>query len=109
MQTAIGFVCNSKGQLRYMPQHTNVIYIWHLLILVCFSYVAKIMEKKRVRFLFMFLEMYNRLSPAASTQKADGDVLKALSQIIDPDFQADIVSCGFVKDLHVEEASGEVF
>lgn len=48
------------------------------------------------------------LSPAASTQTADGDVLKALSQIIDPDFQTDIVSCGFVKDLHVDEALGEV-
>lgn len=34
--------------------------------------------------------------------------MKALSQIIDPDFGTDIVSCGFVKDLHVNEASGEV-
>ncbi|KAL1825499.1 hypothetical protein ACET3Z_012277 [Daucus carota] len=44
----------------------------------------------------------------ASTQTADKDVLNALSQIIDPDFQTDIVSCGFVKDLCVDEASGEV-
>lgn len=35
-------------------------------------------------------------------------MLKALSQIIDPDFGTDIVSCGFVKDLHIEEALGEV-
>ena len=43
------------------------------------------------------------------TIEAENDVLKALSQIIDPDFGTDIVSCGFVKDLHVDDASGEVF
>ncbi|KAI3977320.1 hypothetical protein MKX01_000233 [Papaver californicum] len=36
------------------------------------------------------------------------DVLKALSQIIDPDFGTDIVSCGFVKDLDINEESGKV-
>lgn len=35
-------------------------------------------------------------------------MLKALSQIIDPDFGTDIVSCGFVKDLNIDEAQGEV-
>ncbi|GFS40988.1 ATP binding protein [Actinidia rufa] len=45
---------------------------------------------------------------AVSTETVESDVLKALSQIIDPDFGTDIVSCGFVKDLHVHEASGEV-
>lgn len=35
-------------------------------------------------------------------------MLKALSQIIDPDFGTDIVSCGFVKDLGINEALGEV-
>ncbi|PSS36253.1 Fe-S cluster assembly factor like [Actinidia chinensis var. chinensis] len=45
---------------------------------------------------------------AFSTETVESDVLKALSQIIDPDFGTDIVSCGFVKDLHVHEASGEV-
>lgn len=49
------------------------------------------------------------LLSTASTQTADKDVLNALSQIIDPDFQTDIVSCGFVKDLSIDEASGEVF
>ncbi|KAJ8442384.1 hypothetical protein Cgig2_018640 [Carnegiea gigantea] len=44
----------------------------------------------------------------SSTRTADGDVLKALSQIIDPDFGTDIVSCGFVKDLKIDEAQGEV-
>lgn len=39
---------------------------------------------------------------------ADSDVLRALSQIIDPDFGTDIVSCGFVKDLLVDKALGEV-
>ncbi|KAJ0576379.1 putative iron-sulfur protein NUBPL [Helianthus annuus] len=42
------------------------------------------------------------------TREAESDVLKALSQIIDPDFGTDIVSCGFVKDLDVDDASGEV-
>ncbi|KAG5564644.1 hypothetical protein RHGRI_000736 [Rhododendron griersonianum] len=45
---------------------------------------------------------------SVSATEATSDVLKALSQIIDPDFGTDIVSCGFVKDLHVNEASGEV-
>ncbi|CAN1781236.1 Fe-S cluster assembly factor HCF101, chloroplastic [Linum perenne] len=35
-------------------------------------------------------------------------VLKALSQIIDPDFGTDIVTCGFVKDLEIDEAEGKV-
>ncbi|XP_075508932.1 fe-S cluster assembly factor HCF101, chloroplastic isoform X1 [Primulina tabacum] len=43
-----------------------------------------------------------------SSQVAETDVLKALSQIIDPDFGTDIVSCGFVKDLSVSKESGEV-
>jgi len=34
--------------------------------------------------------------------------LKALSQIIDPDFGTDIVTCGFVKDLQIDKALGEV-
>uniref|UniRef100_A0A803MQ42 Fe-S cluster assembly factor HCF101, chloroplastic n=1 Tax=Chenopodium quinoa TaxID=63459 RepID=A0A803MQ42_CHEQI len=44
----------------------------------------------------------------SSIKEAESDVLKALSQIIDPDFGTDIVSCGFVKDLQIDEASGEV-
>ncbi|EFJ30155.1 hypothetical protein SELMODRAFT_91144 [Selaginella moellendorffii] len=36
------------------------------------------------------------------------DVLVALSTIIDPDFGADIVTCGFVKDLQADKSSGEV-
>ncbi|XP_047308403.1 fe-S cluster assembly factor HCF101, chloroplastic [Impatiens glandulifera] len=43
-----------------------------------------------------------------STRAAEEDVLKALSQIIDPDFGTDIVSCGFVKDMNIDKASGEV-
>ncbi|KAF3786035.1 Fe-S cluster assembly factor [Nymphaea thermarum] len=43
-----------------------------------------------------------------STGVVEKDVLTALSQIIDPDFGTDIVSCGFVKDLVIEESSGEV-
>ncbi|KAF2304563.1 hypothetical protein GH714_033591 [Hevea brasiliensis] len=45
---------------------------------------------------------------AISTETAESDVLKALSQIIDPDFGTDIVSCGFVKDLEIDEALEEV-
>lgn len=43
-----------------------------------------------------------------SVDKEKEDVLKALSQIIDPDFGTDIVSCGFVKDLQIDESSKEV-
>ncbi|KAL3322875.1 hypothetical protein AABB24_040125 [Solanum stoloniferum] len=47
-------------------------------------------------------------APSVSGQTAESEVLKALSQIIDPDFGTDIVSCGFVKDLLVDENLGEV-
>ncbi|PKU69997.1 hypothetical protein MA16_Dca024968 [Dendrobium catenatum] len=43
-----------------------------------------------------------------SVESAKKDVLTALSQIIDPDFGADIVSCGFVKDLHIDDVLKEV-
>lgn len=36
---------------------------------------------------------------------AEKDVLGALSQIIDPDFQRDIVSLGFIKDLEINGAN----
>ncbi|KAL5973016.1 hypothetical protein ACLOJK_039823 [Asimina triloba] len=49
-----------------------------------------------------------RTAPTTSVGMGDKDVLKALSQIIDPDFGTDIVSCGFVKDLHIDETLGEV-
>lgn len=42
----------------------------------------------------------------ASSKEAE--VLQALSQIIDPDFGMDIVKCGFVKDLTVNQQSGQV-
>ncbi|KAH9608616.1 hypothetical protein KSS87_000734 [Heliosperma pusillum] len=45
---------------------------------------------------------------SSSTKAAESDVLKALSQIIDPDFGTDIVSCGFVKDLQIADGIGEV-
>ena len=52
------------------------------------------------------------ISPAdatvASVEDAKRDVLIALSQIIDPDFGTDIVSCGFIKDLEISEALEEV-
>ncbi|AES76761.2 fe-S cluster assembly factor HCF101, chloroplastic [Medicago truncatula] len=47
-------------------------------------------------------------SSSISTGTAEDDVLKALSQIIDPDFGTDIVTCGFVKDLQIDKALGEV-
>ncbi|GJU03916.1 Fe-S cluster assembly factor HCF101, chloroplastic [Tanacetum coccineum] len=50
-----------------------------------------------------------KLTDASSllTLEAENDALKALSQIIDPDFGTNIVSCGFVKDLDVDDISGE--
>jgi len=36
-------------------------------------------------------------------------VLQALSQIIDPDFGMNIVQCGFVKDLNVNQQTGQVY
>ena len=36
---------------------------------------------------------------AAAVQSKEGEVLAALSTIIDPDFGMNIVDCGFIKDL----------
>lgn len=47
-----------------------------------------------------------QLANTAST--AERDVLGALSTIIDPDFGMDIVSCGFIKDLQIQETGGKV-
>ncbi|KAF8072891.1 HCF101 [Scenedesmus sp. PABB004] len=47
-------------------------------------------------------------TPAPDARGAAEEVLGALRRIIDPDFGEDIVSCGFVKALRVEPASGEV-
>jgi len=41
-----------------------------------------------------------------STSLAEAEVLGALARIIDPDFGEDIVSCGFVRDLIADPASG---
>lgn len=62
-----------------------------------------------------------RVSPPASCQPAAAclcvqtdaraaseEVLSALRRIIDPDFGEDIVSCGFVKSLNIDPASGAV-
>eukprot|EP00899_Mesostigma_viride_P008056 jgi/Mesvir1/17251/Mv07662-RA.1 len=45
---------------------------------------------------------------AIATDQAKESVLGALRKIIDPDFGMDIVSCGFVKELEVEAATGKV-
>lgn len=49
-------------------------------------------------------------APAAqqSIQSKESEVLSALSTIIDPDFQMNIVDCGFVKDLEIDQQSGSV-
>lgn len=57
---------------------------------------------------YLFLSLSLAGGSEVLTGTAENDVLKALSQIIDPDFGTDIVSCGFVKDLHIDEALGEV-
>jgi metal-sulfur cluster biosynthetic enzyme len=47
--------------------------------------------------------------PLQTDARAAGEeVLSALRRIIDPDFGEDIVSCGFVKDLSIDQASGAV-
>lgn len=38
----------------------------------------------------------------------EGEVLAALSTIIDPDFGMNIVDCGFVKDLEIDRENGKV-
>ncbi|KAG6551285.1 hypothetical protein Mapa_007212 [Marchantia paleacea] len=43
-----------------------------------------------------------------STITSEEEVLHKLSQIIDPDFGTDIVSCGFVKNLEIDESTGKV-
>lgn len=44
----------------------------------------------------------------ADARAASEAVLSALRRIIDPDFGEDIVSCGFVKALNIDTASGAV-
>ncbi|WIA29105.1 hypothetical protein OEZ86_011616 [Tetradesmus obliquus] len=47
-------------------------------------------------------------APPSDARAAGEEVLSALRRIIDPDFGEDIVSCGFVKDLSIDQASGAV-
>ncbi|GAB4816276.1 hypothetical protein N2152v2_003322 [Parachlorella kessleri] len=47
-------------------------------------------------------------SPSSQPVSKEGEVLRALSRIIDPDFGMTIVDCGFVKDLEVDSDSGAV-
>ena len=44
----------------------------------------------------------------AGPASREGEVLLALSRIIDPDFGMDIVACGFVKDMLIDGGSGAV-
>lgn len=46
------------------------------------------------------------LQAAPSTREAE--VLSSLRVVIDPDFGEDIVSCGFVKEMAIDEAAGSV-
>jgi metal-sulfur cluster biosynthetic enzyme len=59
----------------------------------------------------LFNLIFHFISADASTmsvEMAKREVLIALSQIIDPDFGTDIVSCGFVKDLEINGNLDEV-
>mmetsp|Transcript_47156 Transcript_47156/g.119357 ORF Transcript_47156/g.119357 Transcript_47156/m.119357 type:complete len:560 (+) Transcript_47156:178-1857(+) len=52
-----------------------------------------------------------RAIPALASAAAvsyEGQVLKQLERIIDPDFGMDVVACGFIKDLEVDSAAGKV-
>lgn len=42
------------------------------------------------------------------SSRAEGEVLQALENIIDPDFGTNIVACNFVKDLQVDGETGAV-
>lgn len=44
----------------------------------------------------------------AGPASREGEVLRALSRIVDPDFGMDIVACGFVKDMLIDGGSGAV-
>jgi len=46
-------------------------------------------------------------APAAAAGR-DAEVLQALRVVIDPDFGEDIVTCGFVQALAIDEAAGAV-
>lgn len=52
----------------------------------------------------------NTVSPATANTvfNAEQDVFGALATIIDPDFGMDIVSCGFIKDMDIQETIGQV-
>jgi metal-sulfur cluster biosynthetic enzyme len=47
------------------------------------------------------------LQAAVGSSPSD-QILNQLRRIIDPDFGEDIVSCGFIKDLQIEEGTGAV-
>ena len=47
-------------------------------------------------------------APQAPAAAAGEQVLSQLRRIIDPDFGEDIVACGFVKDLEIDQGSGAV-
>eukprot|EP00879_Flechtneria_rotunda_P025482 GHRR01027081.1.p1 GENE.GHRR01027081.1~~GHRR01027081.1.p1 ORF type:complete len:541 (+),score=173.42 GHRR01027081.1:208-1830(+) len=47
-------------------------------------------------------------APSAELQQASEEVLVQLRRIIDPDFGEDIVSCGFVKDMNIDQVTGAV-
>lgn len=56
----------------------------------------------------IFIVLFVADASSLLTREAENDVLKALAQIIDPDFGTDIVSCGFIKDLLVDDILGQV-
>ncbi len=59
---------------------------------------------------FQLATAHRRSRPlqAAPVQSREGEVLAALSRIIDPDFGMNIVDCGFVKDLAIDAGAGSV-
>ncbi|PNW88802.1 hypothetical protein CHLRE_01g045902v5 [Chlamydomonas reinhardtii] len=48
------------------------------------------------------------VATAAAPRTREEEVLAQLRNVIDPDFGEDIVACGFIKDLAVDEAAGAV-
>lgn len=65
-------------------------------------------RKRRLGFIRVEAAQAEAGTSPLSVEAAKEEVLKALSQIIDPDFGTDIVSCGFIKDLLIDESLKEV-
>lgn len=98
-----GFVCNKRPFLVPMATHLATFPTNELNVQRCSS-----VRRSRLNSFSIRAAQAEADRSPISIDVAKEDVLKALSQIIDPDFGTDIVSCGFVKDLQIDEVAKEV-